>query len=680
MSLISSGVGATTARVARWLLAAAACCCATAQAQFLDAPTQQKIRAATFEVVMLKPDEPNVSYEKPLPLDLLPYQFRNDKYFPAGTAFAIGEHRFVTAAHVLGLGIVSLWGTPAVRDSSGKVYQIDKVLKYSTAQDFAVFSVVDEPAVQPLDIGPHPALNEAVYAVGNALGEGVVIRDGLYTSDTPEERDGKWKWLRFSAAASPGNSGGPLLDKDGKVIGVVLRKSPNENLNYALSIDDLLAGKDNTAVIDGRMSYQLDVFNYKQTEIIHQEFALPKSYADFSRSYLDYWYPFEDQLLQHLLKNNADKTFPRGQGSSELLHIVQAGEAPGLVIEGQDGNWSVHRPVQGGRTELGHNGYVTAGRQGNLLLGHLRRPDDVPAPQFYGDSRLYMDSLLRGQAVYRSVGSENVRIISLGKAQEDSVFVDSWQRKWQLREWPVPFQNYVAISLALPVPDGYIVMVRSVAPAQVHEHVNDLKAIADFVDVSYIGTLVQWQEFRKIAALQPAALEPVQLQFDYGKGLRYDSPRLSFNYAPTLQKITADSKLYLDFSYFDDHGKVVWDVARVKINEDAQNQSFVSVARNIEPTSVMSDDFKSRWSKLAHHQHPYDAVVVNDGDLSAIHSVHQPAAAATDDEGVLYTVMVQNEGVATQETMQTKLDQLMQGLSIKDDRTPKGGGGAESQD
>src|SRR5581483_8096915 len=91
-----------------------------------------------------------------------------------------------------------------------------------------------------LDTNAKPSLNSVVYAVGNALGTGVVIRDGLYTSDTPEDENGRWKWMRFSAAASPGNSGGPLLDQDGKVIGVVLMKSPNENLNYALPIGEVL--------------------------------------------------------------------------------------------------------------------------------------------------------------------------------------------------------------------------------------------------------------------------------------------------------------------------------------------------------------------------------------------------------------------------------------------------------
>lgn len=657
-------------RSIRWIWLAAALCCAPVRAEQLDAPTQQKIRAATFEVVMLKPDEPDITYEKPLPLDLLPYQFRNDKYFSVGTAFAIGNHQFVTAAHVLSLGIVSQWGEPELRDGSGKVYKIDKILKYSTSQDFAVFSVTDEPAVAPLEAGPHPALGETVYAVGNALGEGVVIRDGSYTSDTPEERDGRWKWLRFSAAASPGNSGGPLLDKDGKVIGVVLRKSPNENLNYALSIDDLLAAKDNTALLDARVTYQLDVFEYKQTETLTQEFALPQSFAEFSKAYADIWYPFEDRILQDLLKNNAATIFPRGDGAVRLLHSVQYGDAPGLVAEAQDGNWSVSRPGQGNRSDLGHNGYVSVGRRSNMILMRMRRPDDVQAQKFYSDSRQYMDNLLKAQPLYRGVGQENIKMTSLGKARLDEVFTDSYQRKWQLRQWPVPFQNYVVISLALPVPEGYVAMIRAAPTAQVHEHVNDLKAMADFIDVSYAGTLAQWQEFRKLSDLQPAALQPIALQIDYGSSLRYTSPRLSFSYTPALQKISADSRLYLDFSYFSDHGQTVWDVARVKIDEDANNKAAVLITRHMEPAPSMDDDYKNLWSKLVNRQHPYDSVLISENDLSSIRGVRQPeTAAAAGEEGVLYGVTVQKDGQSTQEILKAGLDQLMQNLSARDDRS-----------
>ncbi|HWC00204.1 MAG TPA: hypothetical protein VG672_26025, partial [Bryobacteraceae bacterium] len=68
-----------------------------AGAESMDARLLKKVRAATFEVVIPKPSDDGITYEKPRPYDLLPYQYRNDKYFSVGTAFEISGHRFVTA-------------------------------------------------------------------------------------------------------------------------------------------------------------------------------------------------------------------------------------------------------------------------------------------------------------------------------------------------------------------------------------------------------------------------------------------------------------------------------------------------------------------------------------------------------------------------------------------------------
>ena len=83
---------------------------------------QQAIRAATFEVVLKKPERDPLTYEKPLPLDLLPFVERNDAYRSIGTAFALGHNTYVTAAHVLGAGVDSQYGAPQLRGSDNKVH------------------------------------------------------------------------------------------------------------------------------------------------------------------------------------------------------------------------------------------------------------------------------------------------------------------------------------------------------------------------------------------------------------------------------------------------------------------------------------------------------------------------------------------------------------------------------
>ena len=119
-------------------------------------------------------------------------------------------------------------------------------------------------------------IDEPVFAVGNALGEGVVIRDGLLTSLTPEDQDGRWKWLRYSAATSPGNSGGPLLNAAGEVVGVVIGKSPGENLNYALPIEHVLAAA-NEARTDLRFPLRVPVL--RDSVIAKYDFTLPVATA-----------------------------------------------------------------------------------------------------------------------------------------------------------------------------------------------------------------------------------------------------------------------------------------------------------------------------------------------------------------------------------------------------------------
>ncbi len=136
------------------------------------APTpefQKRVRAATFEVVMPKATEDRLTYETPLPLDLVPYSERVDRYWSIGTAVAIGPNTFVSAGHVIAAGAGRIPGPPALRDSDGKVYAIDRILQYSMPEDYVVFSLGDPPAaLQPLETATAFAVDDVVFAVGNA--------------------------------------------------------------------------------------------------------------------------------------------------------------------------------------------------------------------------------------------------------------------------------------------------------------------------------------------------------------------------------------------------------------------------------------------------------------------------------------------------------------------------------
>jgi S1-C subfamily serine protease len=638
-----------------------------ARAASLDPAMLPKIQAATFEVVQAKPTSDPLTYERPLPLDLLPYQERTDKYYSIGTAFAIGHNRYVTAAHVLLAGADSLWGPPELRDATGRVYPIGKIEKFSLGKDFVVFTLAQPPAGDAaLEIDASPALNQVVYAVGNALGTGVVIRDGLYTSDTPEQENGAWKWMRFSAAASPGNSGGPLLDKDGKLIGVVLMKSANENLNYALPIREVLDAPAGRAVMESRLSYQLDLFDTIQNGQLKAQFALPAGLGDFYREFQSRMDTNSDAQLKALLAKESANLFPNGAGSARLLHQqTQLNGFPTLIVRGSDGEW---RRV-GEQTQyfaLDGNGYVATGGVARNGLVRLRRPDGMAAATFYGDAKSRMDLLARTGMFQRAVAGEKVKITSLGKPARESTHVDRWQRSWRIGVWPLPYANAFVVTYSLLVPDGSVMLVRFAPPAHAHDTMLDLDEISNFVYVTYQGTLTQWKDFLGNPALQPATLKDIRIDFDYDRRFSYTSPRVAFSYPSTLQAVKPDNLLWLGFRFFLDGGKPVWDVGDVDIWKDSASDDHnnVNVQRYVAPPPGLDDDLSSRWRKLSERQYPYNAVARYENDLMMIDAVVAPAGAAGQPSTVLYTAFYGTAGTQPQADMKGKLDLLTKDMRV----------------
>jgi len=653
-------------RHASWIAGLALVAACPLHAATLDPAVLPQVQAATFEVVIPKPEKDTLTYEKPLPFDQLPYQQRTDKFYSVGTAFAIGDNRYVTAGHVLSLGIDSLMGEPAVRDAAGHVYAIDKITRFSLHQDFVEFTLKDPPKVAPLPVNAQPEMNQVVYAVGNALGTGIVIRDGLYTSQTPEDQDGRWRWMRFSAAASPGNSGGPLLDKDGKVIGVVVMKSPDENLNYALPIDLVLKAPANQGNIDTRESYQLDVIEDKHTGPFKAQFPLPKSFADFSETFQKLHNADVDQKLHDLLTENAATLFPNGPGASQLLHVnADLSAFPTLLHRNSNGHWTVQHPGEN-KAVLPHNGYLSRAVVGQQIMLHLRKPDDVPSKQLYGDSKLFMDLVLKASPMQRRVGTESIKITSLGRPSLERNYTDNYQRRWQVREWPMAYDNSVAIVFLLPVPDGYAAMLRLTNNRTEHEDMADMRQLANFLDVSYSGTLAQWKEFLAQSSLLPSVLTDIAIRFNYGGDFTYQSKRMGFAYTPTLQKIDAESELVLGMSYFEDHGKTVWDVSKVEVKSNLENAERISVNRHVAPSDDLDDSFRSHWNKIVHRDHPDDGVPYSENDMTYIGTVGGTQTSADAKPEVLYTAFYGNDGPRPQDAMKGKLNLLLEKLQVNE--------------
>ncbi len=637
------------------------------QEAVLDKKTLEMIQSTTFEVVVKKPVNDSLKYEKALPLELLPFAFRNDKYLSVGTAFAIAPDRFVTAAHVLTLGAKSQMQGFSLRDKGGNVYPIENILKYSSRRDFTVFTIKGQITKQFIPVNTSPKLNEKVYAVGNAYGEGVVIRDGLHTSDTSEERDGAWKWIRFSAAASPGNSGGPLLDRDGKLIGIVQRKSENENLNYALPIAEVLNAKDHLAVVDNKILYRIDNMPMTKITDYRHDIVLPKSFDELNQELTRLSRKDDEDLMLAMFAENKKDIFPNGNGSLRLLHnSTFSTYFPAMVAMSSDGVWGAYKPDDIDKATLGDNGYLATGMLGDSKYFHLRLPDNIALSDVIGDSRKFMDLFLKGAGYTRTVSTQNIKIVSMGKAQKEEDYVDSYQRKWSVKLWPVEFTDRMLVMMVLPVPDGLVGYVRVVGTGLSESNLLDMKALTDFTYVSYYGTFSQWKAFLLNKSILPAAFTDIQIGFEPGREFHYQSKRLAFKYPSSLMKISNTSDLQLGFTYFRDAGKVVWDVSKIVVGEDrGNNVTFVIVRENKPPQNIGDEDIQY-WEKLANMQYPYNHSSYFDDGKTIIGTVLSGGERVKSSDKFLYSVAHVVDGVIQSDVAAARLDGFIRGVELRE--------------
>jgi serine protease Do len=558
------------------------------------------------EVILTKPVHDSLTYEKPLPLDLLPFVIRNDHYLPIGTAFAIGPNRYVTAAHVLRAAAESSFGTPLVRGPDGRPREVQSILAFSMREDFAIFSVQPGTPNAFLDVKQQRSIGTGVYAVGNALGEGIVIRDGLLTSETPEERNGEWNWLRFSAAASPGNSGGPLLDSRGNVIGVVLGKSPNENLNFALPIDRVVHASSKSGRIDFRQSFRLPIMSATTLATLQTDFALPESCGDFASKLAQVENDFFDKAEAQFLEENGGAIFPHGTGSEKLLTTTYSEKMPSVITQQDDGTWDA--PEAAGITtgSLPGGGVIQYGTSAGWVVVQVQKPEDVTVKSLFSDSKLYMDMVLKGVKQTRQVADQAIRITSLGPAKQEEWLMDSYGRKWQLRVWPLEFADAAVISFALPKPNGFAALILLIPSGLMHATIGQGKYITNLIYTSYAGSLRDWSAFLTEKDRLPDAFDRVRIDAQYDHSFRYLSSRVNLTFGGFIQNIKPDSWLTLSFAYFRDGKRVVWDVGSIVISEDHKGSSTVDVRRLVQPPANSTSDAKAEWAQMINREGSYD--------------------------------------------------------------------------
>ncbi len=165
----------------------------------------------------------------------------------SGTGFAISDTgHIVTNAHVIA-------GATRIEVQCGKLTFPANIVALDEQNDLAIIKVSSPTEALQLSTEMAPKLGDEITVGGfpnpDIQGMSLKLTKGIISGTKGIKDD--IRHYQIDASVQPGNSGGPLLDKEGKVVGIVNARlndaavasatgSIPQNVNYAIKVDYLL--------------------------------------------------------------------------------------------------------------------------------------------------------------------------------------------------------------------------------------------------------------------------------------------------------------------------------------------------------------------------------------------------------------------------------------------------------
>jgi TonB family protein len=256
-----------------------------------------------------------------------------------------------------------------------------------------------------------------------------------------------------------------------------------------------------------------------------------------------------------------------------------------------------------------------------------------------------MDVTLKGLNLRRVVGSDQVRVVSLGSAVSDSTMTDAYGRKWQLRVWPVPYLDVYLVAQLLPTPDGYVGLIQYAPSAGLQDVKIEMSLLASQVTLAYHGTFAQWRSFLARTALLPETLKDVKLES--GAGWTLHTRRFESSVPPTLMQLDAHSLLLVDMNYTLEGARAVWDIGGVCWYRDPQEKAYLGLRRKPRPPATARREMRTRFDDLQARHSPYDGTPVRTSadTVEMTMAVSAPGTkAGMDSADVVYELSLRLEG------------------------------------
>lgn len=572
---------------------------------YLSKSVIKKIYPSIVEVIIPKREDEKIKYQRPLPFDQLDYKERNDKYHAIGTAFFISPKRLISAAHVIPAEEFSVNKDYFIRTSTGKVHKIKTIYRYSSYRDLIEFDLESYP-VNPsfLRLQKKVEIGDMVYAVGNAQGEGISTRGGQVSTFTPEPVAGVWNFIRFSSPASPGNSGGPLVNSKGEVVGIIVMKNNSENLNYALPVSEISETSLEKAHFFARQLKVQDGMQVttKDWTYYHKLPATFKELQDAAAPHKDQFY---GNLIQEFKKDFKSLIFPHNVRFRDALLYQRL--YPRMSIVDKDRalhEWKIE-PIMLKKIIVSSENILYHSK-GDVFDHYVlfKKSPHQSVSELILNPRALVNRILVASGAHRYMAGQRIPIVDRGEPDETMEWRDKLGRAWKTSFWVAQYNNTLLVSHCTPTPEGaYCFLDQGYASQRLDGYMSFVKENILEINLSYSGTPKDWLDFQNLPeSLRPKALEDVEIKFKKnqisltGHNLRFQSPILE---KPDQARLSA----LVNYNPSESLGIQIqgWELLFNK-----NQQQGITLFKSFEVQELAPDEAIERWSNLTAKTGRYD--------------------------------------------------------------------------
>lgn len=623
---------------------------------------QNLVKEAVFEVLVKKPEEKNIVYDKEPDWTLIPFAIRNDEYYSIGTAFAISATEAVSAFHVINLSQKSdIYTEYFIRDSNGNVFEIDQIRKASNEKDFLVFTVKGKTFASWFDLEPGFRVNSQVFSIGNALGEGIVVRNGLVLGTVPENEAGRWEQLKSSANGNPGNSGGPLVTSDGKAVGIVV--SLRDNILYSLPVSELISAPSNTTRYRLRTSYGHLLLHNNTMDVFEMDVSLPAHYKELRDKIYNGYKAHYPKPMTQLFEEAPE--YLTGPNNRFILYQTARTDFPEFAyVDKNDDQWKISS-IRTSTYELPDDGSLLQAEIDDFYFIKIRRPKSFDIEKINTDPKTIMDTYLSGVNLERSLGnSGKYRMLSIGNPAQVSEYKDKQGRRWIKTWWLVNFADTIFLIYILPIPNGPVIVMTQQDSAHRHIYEWDLEATCDRMFVNYRGEMEEWNKFLAMKKWVPDFLTQASFNWnENSKTVSLSLPQLRFNSNNQVFDWNPQSILFLTPSYYMKNNKMEFGFRSVILYKNIKATDYFYIRQHVKPDERLGTRVIEQWNDVLSGKFPYDgqARISPRENTGSIEGLLTQPGTLTD---VRHTLLLHMESPGNEESLTQRYKTMEQGITI----------------